>query len=71
LKQLKYGGQCQGCEGSCAVDWSRQGFKNHTFGGENHSSSQEPKISWMFCADAEIPILTRQLISGKREPIIK
>ena len=67
LKQLKDTGECQGCKGSCAIDWAPVGFSNHTIGGENHSSSQEPKISWMFCADAEIPILTRQLISGKRD----
>jgi hypothetical protein len=68
LKQLKYGGQCQGCKGSCAIDWAPVGFSNHTIGGENHSSSREPKISWMFCANAGIPVLTRQLMNGGREP---
>jgi hypothetical protein len=67
LKQLKDIGACRGCEGSCAVDWSPQGFKNHTIGGENHSSSPEPKMSWMFCADAETPVLCRRLINGERE----
>jgi hypothetical protein len=67
LKRLKIGGQCQGCKASCAIYWIPQGFKNHMIAGENHSSSQDPKISWMFCANTEIPILVRQLMSGGRE----
>ena len=70
LKQLKDIGACRGCKGSCSIDWAPVGFSNHTIGGENHSSSQEPKISWMFCGNVEIPILMRQLMSGKREPTI-
>jgi len=68
LKQLKDSGQCRGCKGSCAIDWSPDGFKNHTLGGECCSSSSESKISFMFCADAEIPVLCRQIMNGGREP---
>ena len=68
LKQLKDGGQCKDCKGSCAMDWSYDGFKNHTFGGERNSLSPEPKILTMFCADAEIPVLCRRLVNGGREP---
>ena len=68
LKQLKDGGQCRGCKGSCAIDWSPDGFVNHIIGGERISSSPGPNIFWIFCADAEIPVLCRQLINGGREP---
>jgi hypothetical protein len=68
LKQLKDGGQCQGCKGSCAIDWSPDGFVNHTLAGEGSSSSPGPKINYMFCADAEIPVLCRRLMNGGREP---
>jgi len=44
------------------------GFVNHSIGGEGGSSSPKPKISYMFCADAEIPVSCRQLINGGREP---
>jgi len=27
-----------------------------------------PNIFWMFCADAEIPVLCRRLMNGEREP---
>jgi hypothetical protein len=66
LKHLKDSGQCWGCEGSCAIDWTPDGFKNHTLGGERSSSSPEPKILTMLCADAEIPVLCRQLRNGER-----
>jgi len=67
LKQLKDSGQCRDYEGSCAIDWSPDGFVNHTLAGEGSSSSPEPKINYMFCADAAIPILMRQLMNGGRE----
>jgi len=67
LKQLKDGRQCQGCKGSCAVDWTPAGFVNHTIGGAGNSFSSEPKVHFMFCADAEIPVLCRRLINGGRE----
>ena len=66
LKQFKDDGQCRGCEGSCAIDWSPHGFKNHSLSGEGGSSSPEPKISYMFCANAKIPVLCRQVMNGKR-----
>ena len=68
LKYLKDSGQCRDCVGSCAIDWARDGFKNHTLSGAGVSSSQEPKISLMFCADAEIPVLCRCIMNGGREP---
>ena len=67
LKQLKNNDQCQDCKGSCAIDWSPEGFKNHTLSGKRSSYSPEHKIHFMFCADAEIPVLCRQLINGGRE----
>ena len=69
LKKLKDSGQCQGCKGSCAIDWSPDGFMNHTIAGEGSASSPGPKINYMFCADAEIPLLCRRLINGGREPV--
>jgi hypothetical protein len=69
LKSLKDSGQCRDCKGSCAIDWSPDGFKNHTIMGESSSSSPTPKISRMYCANAETPELLRQLHSGGREPI--
>ena len=66
LEQLKATGQCQGCKGSCAIDWSPDGFVNHTLAGEGSSSSPEPRINYMFCANAEIPVLCRQLMNGGR-----
>jgi len=38
---------------------SPDGFKNHTLVEEGGSSSPEPKIFIMFCADAEIPVLCK------------
>ena len=67
LKKLKDSGQCRECQGSCAIDWSPDGFVNHTIGGESSSSSPGSKINYMFCADAEIPVLTRKLMNGGRE----
>jgi hypothetical protein len=67
LKKLKDGGQCRDCKGSCAIDWSPEGFMNHTLAGVGSSSSPEPMIHYMFCADAEIPVLTRKLMNGGRE----
>ena len=66
LKNLKYNGQCLDCKGSCAIDWSPDGFKNHTLGGECGSLSPQPKISWMFCTDSEVPVLCRGIIKGER-----
>jgi hypothetical protein len=66
LKQLKESGECQNCKGSCAIDWSPDGFNNHTLSGERSSSTIEPKISTMFCANAETPGLTRRLMNGER-----
>src|SRR5271157_225344 len=60
FKQLKATGQCRGCKGSCTIDWSPDGFVNHTIGGEGSSSSPGPKIHFMFCANAEIPVLCRR-----------
>jgi hypothetical protein len=70
LKKLKNGGQCRDCKGSCAIDWSPEGFNNQTIGGERTSPSAGPNIFWMFCADAEIPVLCRRIING-REPGIQ
>ena len=67
LKQLKDTGECQGCKGSCAIDWSPDGFVNHTIGGEGSSSSPGLKINYMFCANAEIPVLCRRIMNGGRE----
>jgi hypothetical protein len=66
LKHLRDGGQCRNCKGSCAIDWAPDGFKNHTLTGERSSLSPEPKIFTMFCADAETPVLMRQLMNGER-----
>ena len=68
LNKLKDAGQCQDCKGSCAVDWSPEGFNNQSIGGERISSSPGPNIFWMFCADAEIPQLCRRIMNGEREP---
>ena len=68
LKQLKDIGQCRDCKGSCAIDWSPDGFKNHTLAGLGISSSLEHKIHFMFCANTKIPVLCRQLMNGGREP---
>ena len=67
IKNLKSEGNCQGCQGSCAIDWSPDGFKNHTLEGEGSSSSPEPKINFMFCADAEITVLCRRIMNSGRE----
>jgi hypothetical protein len=67
LKKLKDGGECRGCKGSCAIDWSPDGFANHMISGACPSSSSEHKVHLMFCADAEIPILCRHIINGERE----
>ena len=66
LKSLKDTGQCRDCVGSCAIDWAPDGFNNHTLIGEPSSSSPEPNILTMFCANAEIPVLTRRLMNGER-----
>ena len=66
LWNLKTTGLCQDCKGSCAIDWSPDGFQNHMVGGEGNSSSPEPKINYMFCADAEIPILCRRIMNGEQ-----
>ena len=66
LKYLKDSGQCRDCVGSCAIDWAAEGFMNHTLTGERRSSSPEPNILTMFCADAEIPVLTRRIMNGER-----
>ena len=67
LRYLKEFGQCRGCKGSCAIDWSPDGFVNHTIGGEGSSSSPGLKINYMFCANAEIPVLCRRIMNGGRE----
>ena len=67
IKKLKDSGQCRDCKGSCAIDWSPGGFVNHTLSGECCSLSPEPKINYMFCADAEIPVLCRRVMNGERE----
>jgi hypothetical protein len=64
LKQLKVNGQCRDCKGACSIDWSPDGFKNHTLGGARISSYAGPNLFIMFCADAKIPVLCRQL-SGR------
>ena len=68
LKQLKDHGQCRDCEGACSIDWSPEGFKNHTLGGGHTSSYPGPNLLMMFCANADIPLLCRQLIGHGREP---
>jgi hypothetical protein len=65
LKWLKDSSQCRDCKGSCAIDWSPNGFKNHNLTGERSSSSSEPKLFIIYCADAEIPVLTRRIMSGE------
>ena len=67
IKTVKGDGYCRECRGSCAIDWSPEGFMNHTLAGVGSSSSPEPMIHYMFCADAEIPVLTRKLMNGGRE----
>ncbi|MFY9813111.1 MAG: hypothetical protein WCC72_10080 [Dehalococcoidales bacterium] len=67
LKKLKDDGACRDCKGACSIDWSPDGFNNHTISGECNSSSPEPKISLMFCADGEIPVLCRSIMDGGRE----
>ena|SRR5271157_3639925 len=69
LKSMKSEGRCLGCQGSCAIDWSPEGFNNQTIGGERISSSPGPNIFWMFCADAEIPVLCRRIMNGEKEPV--
>jgi hypothetical protein len=44
---------------------SPAGSTNHAISGENNCSSPEPQTEYMFCADSEIPVLTRQLMSSK------
>ena len=51
-----------------AIDWSPDGFKNHTTGGYGSSLSPEAKVRYMLCANAEIPVLCRQFMNGSREP---
>lgn len=63
LKHLKDGGQCRDCKGSCAIDWAPDGFKNHTLTGECSSSSPDPSIFWMYCAEAETPVLMRKVVN--------
>ena len=55
----------------CAIDWSSDGFKNHTRWEIGISASPEPMINHMFCANAETLVLTRQLKNGGREPDIQ
>jgi hypothetical protein len=64
LKTLKDDGLCLNCKGTCAIDWSPDGFKNHTLGGAGYFSSSGPNLFLMFCADAEIPVLCRQIMNG-------
>ena len=71
LKKLKDSGQCRECQGSCAIDWSPDGFKNHTLSGEGSSSSPGPTINYMFCANAEIPVLCRRIMNGERQQYSK
>jgi hypothetical protein len=71
LKKLKDGGECRGCKGSCSIDWSPDGFKNHMISGAGPTSFSEHKVHLMFCADAEIPILCRHIMNGEREPHIQ
>ena len=52
--------------GLCTVDLVPDGFKNHTLTGERSSSGPIPNILTMFCADAEIPALTRRIMNGER-----
>jgi hypothetical protein len=66
LKDLKDGGQCQDCKGSCAIDWAPDGFKNFSHTGQGGSSSVERQVHFMFCANAEIPVLTRRIMNGER-----
>ena len=66
LIELKESGQCRDCVGSCGIDWAPEGFRNHTLTGAHSSSSSEPQILTMFCANAEIPVLTRRIMNGER-----
>jgi hypothetical protein len=73
LKYLKGSGQCQDCLGSCALDWEPSGFNNHSLTGicSSASSTSTPKIFTMYCADAEIPVLTRRIMNGERTGLEK
>jgi hypothetical protein len=66
LKHIKDSGQCRDCKGSCVIDWKPVEFNNYFLTGERCSSSSEPKISWMFCINAEIPILAKRIMNGER-----
>ena len=65
LKYMKDSGQCQGCLGSCALDWAPGGFTNHKLTGERNSSSSSPTILVISCTSAEARILTRRLLNGE------
>ena len=71
LTQLKVNGQCRCCEGGCSIDWSPDGFENHTLGGAQLASAPGPNLLLMFCADAEIPVLCRHIMNIGREPQIE
>lgn len=45
LAQLKDGGRCRDCKGSCIINWAPDGFKNHALTGECSSLSPAPKIN--------------------------
>jgi hypothetical protein len=71
LSDLKHSGQCRDCKGSCAIDWAPGGFANHTLAGGQSTASPAPKMFWMYCANAEIPILTRRIMNGERTALEK
>jgi hypothetical protein len=66
LAQLKDRGLCRDCTGSCGIDWSPSGFTNFSHVGESSSLTGERHIHLMFCANAEIPELTRRVMNGER-----
>jgi hypothetical protein len=66
LKYIRENGLCRDCKGSCSVEWTPDGFENHTLSREHSSSSSESKTSFMYCADAEIPVLSRRIMNGER-----
>ncbi len=65
LKHLKDSGQCQGCLGSCALDWGPGGFTNHKLTGGGSSSASSPHILVISCTSAEARELTRRILDGE------
>lgn len=63
LESLKDTGQCQGCKGSCAIDWDMDGFKNHAIIGASSSPSGE--LTVIYVVNDETAQLTRRIMAGE------